>query len=150
MSDLTELYEVRIILETAACKLACERRSPEALDFLDHLLMMTEQSLETDSAYPIDHDFHLQIFSMVHNDALVREAKQLLVQLQLARSLSAGSSVRSNAALCEHKSILQAIRSQDPERASQEMSEHLQNSQASAKNAFKATTTVRTSEGAET
>lgn len=127
--ELDDLYDVRLLIESYATRRAAAMRTSEQLDALHNLLDETQRRLAEDGVYPNDHDFHLQVLAMAHNDALATLGRNLLLQMALARSRSAGSSAERRAcALQEHWLVCAALAQGDDAKAETLMRYHLYNS----------------------
>ena len=79
--ELANLYEVRLVLETYACRQAAVRRSPTEIESLSNLLDVTREHLTAEGTYPNEHDFHMQVLAMTHNEVLMNQGKRLLAQM---------------------------------------------------------------------
>jgi DNA-binding GntR family transcriptional regulator len=127
ISDLRDIYEVRIAVETHAVRLLALRRSPADLDELSALLDQTEQALGTSGsrAYPSDLDFHRRVVELTGNRHLTEISTAVAQKLQLARIRSGHVPERAQEALHEHREILNCIGS-DANTAAVFMMRHLQ------------------------
>jgi DNA-binding GntR family transcriptional regulator len=128
-SELDDLYEVRLVIEANATRLAAVRRTDDQVGALRELLEATQRRLAEDGVYPNDHDFHLQVLAMAHNDVLTTLGRNLLAQMALARSRSAGSSAeRRVCALQEHWAVYEALAEGNDAKAETLMRYHLHKS----------------------
>lgn len=137
--DLFELYEMRIILESAVAASAAKRRTSSQLEDLTALLESTRQILADNASYPHEHDFHLALLSMVDNSLLAGHVRDLMVQSQVARSHGAHDRKRAKNAFEEHIRILRAIGDGNAETAKELMCIHLNASLKSAQQMFAGT-----------
>jgi DNA-binding GntR family transcriptional regulator len=131
--ELTDLYEVRLVLESYASRQAAIRCTDEEVEVLGRLLGLTRERLATEGVFLYENDFHLQVLVMTHNEVLVNQGRHLLVQMALARSRSASTAERARCAIEEHQAVLDAIRGKDGEQAAQTMELHLNKSCENAK-----------------
>lgn len=68
---VTDLFELRSIIEPAAARLAAQRRGEEELQALKSaLLSMQKHTLATEAGMAADRDFHRMILRSTRNDAL--------------------------------------------------------------------------------
>ncbi|MFC4599473.1 FadR/GntR family transcriptional regulator [Cohnella hongkongensis] len=132
-ASLIELLEVRRTLEIGAASLAAERRTPADLAKLRRLIETMEACLDrhdTSEGERADADFHMAIAAASGNS--------LFVQLMESLSDRFAGSIRQTRELwfyreqataarllAEHRSIFEAIASQDKRRANELVSEHL-------------------------
>jgi len=124
--QLSELFEVRRILEVETCGLAAQRRT--AADLAALAAAITEMAAGMGSSERFrggDLGFHLALAGATHN----RLAAQLMDALRDAVALALvvayaipGSPER---ALDQHRAILRAVADGDPDRARARMREHL-------------------------
>jgi DNA-binding GntR family transcriptional regulator len=132
MQDVLEIWQLREILEPAACRLAVGRLDPVALAGLERTLSALvgrEPRLE-------DYERHHQADVALHR--LIAQATgnarlfQILEALtgRIARVRMAHSPTRFRRALREHLDILAALRRGDPEVAAEVMRVHLANARA--------------------
>lgn len=96
--SLSDLFEVRIALETHAVRLIGRRADPAAGIILQDLLERTQEKLDSGDGYPEDQDFHRRLLELSGNPALMETATEVHRQIQLARSRSAHVSARAHAA----------------------------------------------------
>lgn len=136
--ELSEIYEVRIALETHAVRLAAASCSREDIEELRSLLEETEHVLTAggDRAYPRDLDFHERIVALADNQALLDAATEVHRQVDLARSRSAHEPGRARDAFVEHKEILEHVTAGRAERAAKTMTRHLRSSLSNALHIF--------------
>lgn len=139
--DLTtvhQLGDVRMALECAGARLAAERASDDQLASLGELLTRTEAALaDMQHPYPRDLDFHQSVLEITGNPNLVRAAREINVQLQLARTRSGEVPGRARKAYAEHKAICEALQRRDPEAAEAAMREHLTRSMDNIEHLFR-------------
>lgn len=130
-SGLIDALYVREALEGMACRLACTRMTDDEIDDLEKLLEQhaSELPLKRGDHYyqrPGDYDFHFRITVASGNDTLVHMInEELYYQLRIYRYRSSSRSGRTVRALEEHRAIIAALRSRDPDRAEAEMRRHL-------------------------
>jgi DNA-binding FadR family transcriptional regulator len=112
-------------LELPVAGLAAQRRSESDLRKLDSALVKFEKTSDPRHRSAVDADFHLGIARASGNGLFVRLIEDLRQQLQdQAQAVSAPD--RAIQAAREHRSILEAIHSQDKAKAVEAMREHLE------------------------
>ena len=141
-SDLEQLFFVREALEGMAARLAAERMRETQLDALEDMLRQhaDRPGLAAGEVYhqrSIDDDFHFAIVDAAGSERI----KQLLLdevyyQLRIHRLRSSTRPGRARAALDEHREILKALQSRDPDLAEARMRAHIRNARFSAVAAF--------------
>ena len=126
-----EILQARIMFEGEAAGLAAREMTAEELTELESILqeMVAENATEA-TAEVADEKFHLHIARCTHNDAVVSVCEHLW-RLRNSSSVSARilEKVRqagSKPRIDEHRKILDAIKSRDPEAARNAMRDHLQ------------------------
>ncbi|GJD53159.1 putative D-xylose utilization operon transcriptional repressor [Methylobacterium crusticola] len=135
---LEHLFLVREALEGMAARLAAEHMTADELREVGDLLdrHAGQPDLAAGRSYvqgSPDEDFHFAIVRSARNPRL----QQLLLdevyyQLRLQRLRSSTRPGRAQAALAEHREILAALRSRDPERAEGTMRRHIRSARLSA------------------
>lgn len=133
-TELRELYEFRIAVETHAVRLAATRVSRADVDGLRSMLDRTREILDQgdDVAYPRDLDFHLSLVELAGNSRLFNASVEINQQVQLARIASGKRPARARNAYAEHRSVLTGLAAGDGEKAAAALTQHLRASMASA------------------
>lgn len=130
-TELTQLYYVREALEGMAARLAATAMSAQEITALDQLLSAHErqQDIQEDTAYfqrEGDLDFHYRIFEGSHNPALLEIlTNEIYYLLRMSRYRYSGIEKRPKQALAEHRQIVDAIATRDPELAEMLMRRHI-------------------------
>jgi GntR family transcriptional repressor for pyruvate dehydrogenase complex len=127
---LTELYEMRRVMEVACASRAATRATPEQLVTLRGWLKQMEADLHSgELGEEADFRFHLAIAESTHNSLLLHFMHTISAGLRQVMIASRQRLYRMDGMpellLEEHRSIYAAIAAQDPERASVEMRRHL-------------------------
>jgi GntR family transcriptional repressor for pyruvate dehydrogenase complex len=127
-ADMREIYELRRILECEAAALAAKRHTAAHLELMDGAIADMQRGLEADDAkLYIDADlrFHLSIAEATGNRLVLHSMhalRELIRRALMSIYLIPSSPERS---LGQHRAIRAAIDSGDPERARDEMRDHL-------------------------
>ena len=128
--DLSDIFEMRIALESMAARLAARRRNDEELE---KTIAVVDQCRENSSEYSQEqkvkvgeqvHDF---ILSSSGNDLILSAMEPLKMQV---RRIWRGSYVipgRIDKAFEEHRKILKALKNRDEDLAATSMRDHLSN-----------------------
>jgi DNA-binding GntR family transcriptional regulator len=142
LDDLRSLFEIRESLEGMACRLAAERMSDAELDQLEHGLRThaDRPDIAAGQAYYQpggDQDFHFGIARASHNQRLFRSLSDDLYDvMRLYRYRSSQTPGRARDALNEHRVIVAALRSRDPDAAEAAMRAHIRASWMNTRTAF--------------
>jgi DNA-binding GntR family transcriptional regulator len=126
--EFIEAYEVREALEVMAARLATARLGNEGLARLESLTTAMEQHAERDEVdafFEANAAFHASLVEAAGNSRLREMYAQLLGQMNRyrRRSLALRGSLQQSVA--EHRAILAALESGDPDRAAQLVSDHI-------------------------
>jgi len=130
-AEIRRLYEVRIVLECTAARLAAERRTSEDIARLTALLDSSTEALNLsgdDPHYPHHLDLHELVAVVSGNDRLHRIVVQINQELKLVRAVSGFRPERAPRALVEHGDVVAAIVAGDGARADEQMRLHLMQS----------------------
>lgn len=123
--EVRELGQVRAALESHAARLVAEDSSPASLAALEGSIVVDESAGDVD-------DFHATLLRLSGNQRLEQLGLSIVSQLRLARSQSATRAGRVAEAVDEHRAVLEAIRSADPDGAARAMRDHVARATASA------------------
>jgi len=127
ITDLSQLFEVRIELEALSARLAAERITPSQLERLEELAEKYQENhpTEKDTLIDLDSDFHSLIAEAAHNKFLhkfVGYYYDLSIRIwYLAINYAKPEDIDVSA----HLEVLEAIKSQDEEKAEQRMRKHV-------------------------
>jgi len=142
--DLEQLFLVREALEGMAARLAAERMTAEEHAQLRELLAhhANQPELAAGSAYyqrSRDEDFHFTIVRGARCERLEQMLlDELYYQLRIQRLRSSARPGRAKQALSEHREILEALASRNPDAAEGTMRHHIRNARLSATSALTA------------
>lgn len=132
--ELSELYQIRELLEGLACRLAAERMRPDDVDELRDVLREHErdEAFQSGRGYyqqEGDFDFHYRIVQGSGNGMLIRLLCDELYQLaRMYRIQYSATPNRPAQAFAEHHRILDAIAEGDGELAELLMRRHIRTS----------------------
>lgn len=140
--DLEQLFFVREALEGMAARLAAERMSASELRRLEDLLAhhASQPELAAGSAYyqrSHDEDFHFTIVRAARCERLEQMLlDELYYQLRIQRLRSSTRPGRAQQALSEHREIVDALTSRNPDAAEGTMRHHIRNARLSSVSAL--------------
>lgn len=124
--SITDLIEVRLILESQAVTYAAERRTKENLNEIQASIeMMERELLNGDIGINGDHEFHCVLAKSTQNLFLTNLTEMLEELIEGTRIQSLSIPGIPQVALQEHKDIFEAIKNRDGKRAAFLMREHL-------------------------
>ncbi|WP_330258571.1 FadR family transcriptional regulator [Streptomyces murinus] len=121
-ADPRHIAEVRATLESAAAKLAAERRTEKDLKQLDALLLRREEAWESgeaESFVAADATFHLAVVGVSHNEVMTAMYADLGELLRDALRADVGAELTPGAHM-DHTRLVDAIRTGDTEAAARE------------------------------
>lgn len=129
LTDLQRLFEVRVVLEGLAARLAAERATDEQLRRMEQVLATLPEKAESPYNYEklvhIDRTFHHLVYEATHNPFLqdILTTLYALSQRIWHQFLDRMGDVVP--ALGKHRAIYEAIRSRDAARAERLLQEHV-------------------------
>lgn len=121
-----DLVEVRTYMESVSARLAAEQATEEDVARLEeHLRHMREAGSDVKAFIDADIAFHLECAAIARNTVLsdILHSIRALLQVWMERVSDVEGTVSGT--LCEHDTILKAIRDRDPESADRAMAEHM-------------------------
>lgn len=123
---MEELYEIRSVLEAAAAGMAVRHATPRDLDALRDLVAR-EAALPADPDLRFGHnlEFHAAIYRAAHNRFLVKSLGALNDAIALLGSTTMAVEGRVDAALDEHRALVEAIAARDKARAEALARDHI-------------------------
>jgi DNA-binding GntR family transcriptional regulator len=126
--DMANIYEIRIVLEELAIRLAVETLSDDDLKKMDQMITAHSEALskkEFSVVSEINSEFHNTIIQKCSNPRLIDMLHNLDDHLKRYRLLSITQVMRTEKSVLEHKEILAALYTRDVEKAEQAMRAHL-------------------------
>lgn len=128
--DIEDIYAVRKRLEGLAARLAAERMSDGDKERLKETVELSEFYLsrhDTKRSGNLDSEFHSIIFKASGSRHLCKILCDLHKNIKAYRRLSLSKSDRAEKSIAEHRQILEAILSGNPEEAERLTSVHIDN-----------------------
>lgn len=127
--DISDIYEIRTVLEGLAAKLFCERSTDEDLNKLQMIYKNMETALKNNRIQKyrkLNREFH-EIFINGSNNKKVKEIyENFRKQIDWFQRVTLSSVRRPVISLKEHKKILEAFLRNDPRRAEREARQHVE------------------------
>ncbi len=124
--NLDDLFDARIVVESAITGLAASRVTDEQIDLMKGIVREAAASL-SDPARFIETDvaFHRAIFDAAGNSFLLRIATSLHVLGRASREITGHLPGVLENSLADHRRILKAIEARDSDKAAAAMERHL-------------------------
>lgn len=123
---IAELFETRRILEPAIAALAAERATPDDVRDMDRILAAQAGEVAAGgTGVEQDARFHAAIATAAHNRTITLVVNRIMDVLTQSREDSLSISGRPERSHHDHRRILAAITSRDPEAARSAMLDHL-------------------------
>ena len=124
--EILEVYEARIVLETAVARAAALRRTDADLLRLGALLRRAQKLSASKAAVlaAANQELHRAVWIAGHNGALVDLLERLIVHIARYPATTLSRPGRWEQALEEHAALIDAIRERDAERAAQLAEQH--------------------------
>lgn len=115
---VTELYDMRGVLEETAARLAAENATRTDLDALSALIAEESRlAVDADAAVRHNRAFHETLYQSAHNRYLLKSLRALTDALLLLGPTTLNSARRRRAAHAEHREIVARIAGRDAEGA---------------------------------
>ena len=134
LTELRDIYEIRVELESMACRLAAQRMPDNEIAELQALLRQHAHSIQQEQGLAYyqkagDLDFHYRIVKGSCNERLHQMlCGELYHLVRMYRYQTSTSDKRPQQALIEHQRIVEAISTRDAELAELLMRRHIQTS----------------------
>lgn len=127
LETISEIYEVREVLESFSARLAARYARPSdifAIEKIYHESVAQTEAHDTVQLRALNTRFHQAINAAAHNDQLLRTLLQLVNRLRLSPVSVFDAPGRSEEILEEHRMLIDAIIARDEARAAQLAAEH--------------------------
>lgn len=128
--NITELFQIRKVLETSAIKWAIQNKDIETTEELKSLLSYLREhknnSISIEELALLDQKFHLLITKMANNSVLIRIMTSLIDLLNESRLKSIHIPGRVDLSVQEHIKIAEAILEENVIKAKKQMLYHLE------------------------
>ena len=124
-SEITELYQMRTVLEGTAARFAARAASEIELDELE-AINAEMQNAETNTLYTLNRQFHRALLNAAKNRFLLRAVDSLQKTLLILGRSTLEEGNRAEEAAREHAEILVALRNHDAVAAEAAMRHHIE------------------------
>jgi DNA-binding GntR family transcriptional regulator len=126
-AEIADLYEMRVVIETASVRLAALRASPEDLDEIEAFLAVSARSTSEhgiDQLVRFDEGFHERIVKLTGNRQMLACLANVNERIRFFRWMDLEDEERKDTQE-EHRQVLLALRAQDGERAASMLDTHI-------------------------
>lgn len=124
--EVTELYEMRGVLEGTAARLAARGASEvEVQDLAAINAEMAEAQGDPARLYDLNRQFHAALLAAARNRFLARAIEGMQKTLLILGPTTLAEEPRARAALAEHEAVLDALRRRDESGAEAAMRQHV-------------------------
>ena len=124
---LPDIVDARSAMETKIAALAAARRTPEDLSAIEHALALMAQDIAGGGrGLEGDELFHAAVTAAAHSSVLARMMTEISGLVRETRIESLSQQGRPERSLESHRTIVDAIRDREPERAARAMAEHIE------------------------
>lgn len=127
--DVEETYNIRMVLEGYAMKLAVDRVTDKQIETLERLLKAAEEKMAAgslDEIQAIDDQFHRTLFSTCGSERLIALLTNLWDQSVYFRSVATLLRKDLSLSLRQHRELIDALKARDPVRAVKTIQSHTQ------------------------
>jgi DNA-binding GntR family transcriptional regulator len=125
-AEITELYEMRAVLEGTAARFAARAASPVELGELQAINEEMAAARDVERAYQANRQFHTVILNAARNRFLVKSVEAVQKTLLILGPSTMEESARATQAVTEHDALLDALRGRDEEAAEALMRAHIE------------------------
>jgi DNA-binding GntR family transcriptional regulator len=128
VDEIKDLYEFRAEMECFSVRLACQRITPEEIEWLSNHQSSGKAALEAGDmdAYRVyNRDLHMAILRAARNSHLLSVMGQFALQSELLMVRTIGLAGRPQRAFQEHGRLIELIAERDTAAAAKAMEDHL-------------------------
>lgn len=125
-SEITELYEMRAVLEGTSARFAARAASDVELAELHAVNAEMENAGSVEALYEANRQFHRVILNAARNRYLVKSVEAVQKTLFILGPSTMEETDRATRAVAEHRAILDAFDARDQDAAEQAMRAHIE------------------------
>lgn len=137
-AEVMELYEMRMVLEGTAARLAARAAGDIEIDELEAINGELARAADAATAFRLNRQFHRALLDAARNRFLRQSMESLQKALMILGPTTLSESDRFEGALGEHAAVLAALRDRDGDRAEQAMRAHIEAASRARIRAFRA------------
>jgi len=125
--EITELYEMRAVLEGAAARFAARAAYPSELDAFEEInAEMAAATNDVERLFEANRQFHDILCNAARNRFLLRAVEGVQRTLLILGRSTMGEEARAQAAVAEHARLIDALRARDEDDAEAAMRAHIE------------------------
>ncbi len=128
-AEVMELYEMRVVLEGTAARLAARAASDLELAELETINAEMAEAADKLRVAELNRVFHLALLNAAKNRFLIRAMSTLQKTLLILGPSTLGDEARQAEALDEHRRVMAALRTRDGSAAERAMRAHIEAAQ---------------------
>ncbi len=126
-AEITELYEMRTVLEGTAARFAARAAAEAELAELDAInVEMSRKKTDVSRLYALNRQFHTGLLSAAKNRFLVKSAEAVEKTLLILGPSTMEEGGRAAEAIAEHGEVLEALHARNGELAEAAMRRHIE------------------------
>lgn len=125
-AEITELYEMRAVLEGTAARFAARAASDVELSELDAINAEMRAATTTGALYEANRQLHLVLLNAARNRYLVKSVEAVQTTLLILGPSTMEEGGRAEAAVAEHAALIEALRARDGDVAEARMRAHIE------------------------
>jgi DNA-binding GntR family transcriptional regulator len=128
VTDLSQIFEVRVELESFATKLATQRINDQEIDELENLISEYKKvdTSDKEQLIHLDGEFHHLLAKATHNKFLIKEIEFYYNLSLRIWYIALNYAKPEDIDIAAHIEILQAIQARNASKAAQRMKKHIQ------------------------
>ena len=128
--EIMELYEMRVVLECTAARLAARSASDVEIAELDEInAEMAAATGNSAAAYEFNRQFHRALIDAARNRFLLKSVNAIHKTLLILGPSTLTEAARAEQAIAEHRAVVAALRDRDGPAAEQLMRSHMEHAQ---------------------
>lgn len=131
VDEITDLLDLRRIVEPATAALAAERRDEGDLEQMESAIAAMVEATTEPEYMRYDSEFHIVLARASHNALVARTVEDVRSGLNDAMALLPETETWHRRLAKEHEALIDAVRARDPDRASAAMGLHVAYSEQS-------------------
>ncbi|MFQ6550927.1 GntR family transcriptional regulator [Aestuariibius insulae] len=124
-AEISELYDMRAVLEGAAAQFAARAASEVELAELSEIHQAMTKTSDAEELYRLNQHFHAGLLDAARNRFLMKSVAAVTKTLLILGRSTMEEGDRASEALSEHAKILAALEARDPETAGNVMRAHI-------------------------
>lgn len=125
-AEISELYDMRAVLEGAAAQFAARAASNVELNELEALHDAMMAAPDGDAMFGLNQQFHFALLDAARNRFLIKAVGAIHKTLLILGPSTIAETDRASMALTEHVAILTALKARDPKAAGDAMRHHIE------------------------